>query len=162
MRVYLAGPIGAQTYTEATTWRQTAARALAAFDITAYSPMRSKAYIAKSGGPISSQPNAYGTAPLSTSKGIMARDYNDCVKADALLINFSGTETISLGTAMELAWAYHLHIPTVVIGPASNVNIAHPMAHEAIKFRVDTLEEAVALIRTIIQPADLTDEEVPQ
>jgi nucleoside 2-deoxyribosyltransferase len=150
-RVYLAGPISGQSFASATEWRATAIQNLRKYGIKAYSPMRSKEFLRGSGElpTFASMPDA---GPLATSKGIMSRDHNDCIRADALLINFLGVDRVSLGTAMELAWAYDRHIPVVVVAESDNPNIVHPMAHEAIKFRVDTLAEGLALIHTIVFP----------
>lgn len=149
-RVYLAGPIGHCTYEEATEWRNIAKQQLGIAGIAGYSPMRAKEFLDKL-PTMPSRPNVFDH-PLATSKGIMARDYNDCVNADALLVYFKGFSRVSLGTAMELAWAFDRHIPCVVVAEPDNPNIAHPMATEAVKFRVDSLEEGIALIRTIVLP----------
>lgn len=152
-RIYLAGPISGLLYASAVNWRHYAKQHLAEHGIDAFSPMRAKQFLAAVQGVI--EPFTTHENPLATSKGIMCRDHTDCVRADALLVNFLGARRVSLGTAMELAWAYDRHIPVVVVAEADNPNIVHPMAHEAIDFRVDTLDEGLALIRTILQPGDL-------
>lgn len=148
-RVYLAGPISNVTYGSATDWRNTAARALADAGIAAFSPMRNKQFLAQHKGAL---PHGVvdHTSPLATPKGIMSRDRFDCINADALLINYSDAPTVSYGTAMEVAWANMKHKPIVVIGSPDNPNISHPMAQEAINFRVDTLEEGIDLICQIL------------
>lgn len=149
-RIYLAGPIGHLSFEDATAWRESAKKKLEAAGIAAYSPMRSKDFL--NALPVMpSKPNVYDH-PLATSKGVMARDHHDCISADALLVNFKGFTKVSLGTAMELAWAYDRHIPVVVVAEPDNVNISHPMATEAVDFRVDTIEEAIELIKTIVLP----------
>jgi nucleoside 2-deoxyribosyltransferase len=151
-RVYLCGPISGLDYDDSTTWRNQAATVLAEAGITAYSPMRAKEMTRAWGEKITPARSMAGEHPLLTSKGIMCRDYTDCTRADALLVNFLGAQTVSLGSIMELAWAFHLHIPVVCAGEADNINVAHPMAHEAINFRVDTLSEGIDLIKTILLP----------
>lgn len=149
-RVYLAGPIGGLSYEEATTWRNQAKQALADVGIAGYSPMRAKDFL-ESMAAMPSRPNVYNH-PLATSKGIMARDHNDAVRADAILVNFLGAEQVSLGTAMELAWAFEHHIPVVVVSEPDNINVHHPMASEAINYLVPTLSEALDIIKTICLP----------
>jgi len=149
-RIYLAGPIGFMSFEDATAWRNKATKLLAEFNIAAYSPMRKKNFLSGETS-LPSRPNV-ADHPLATSKGIMARDHRDCVTADAVLFNFSGVTRISLGSAMEMAWCFDRHIPTVVVSEKDNPNISHPMAHEAVNFRVDTLEEGIELIRTIVLP----------
>jgi nucleoside 2-deoxyribosyltransferase len=149
-RIYLAGPIGHLSFEGATAWRNKAAQMLSQLGIAAYSPMRKKDFLAGE-EPLPTRPNVH-EHPLGTSKGIMTRDHRDCVTADAVLFNFSGVQRVSLGSAMELAWCFDRHIPTVVVAEKDNPNISHPMAHEAVNFRVDTLEEGIELIRTIVLP----------
>jgi nucleoside 2-deoxyribosyltransferase len=149
-RIYLAGPINGLSFNDAVNWREEAREKLASYGIAAYSPMRSKDFLAAN-GVMRSTVDQYNH-PLSTSKGIMARDHNDCVTADAILVNYSGFDKASLGTAMELAWAFAKHIPVVAVGERNNINIDHPMMWEAINFRVDTLAEGIELIRTIVLP----------
>jgi nucleoside 2-deoxyribosyltransferase len=140
-------------YDDATSWRNQAATVLAESGISAYSPMRAKQFLAQL-GVMPAEPSAYAGLehPLATSKGIMTRDHNDCVRADAVLFNFKGVTRISLGTAFEAAWCHDRHIPTVVVAERDNPNIAHPMAAEIYKFVVPTLEEALVLIKTILLP----------
>lgn len=149
-RVYLAGPIGHLTYDKATEWRREAQRLLALHSISAYSPLRAKEFL-DTAEAIPSKANV-SEHPLGTSKGIMTRDFNDCVSADALLVCFLGVSKPSLGTAMELAWAYDRHIPVVVVTEKDNPNIDHPMMYEAAKFVVPTLAQGIELIRSILRP----------
>lgn len=151
-RVYLAGPISGMEYQGAVEWRVWASERLRRRGINAYSPMRAKEFLAGAEQHGRLPTFVDHEHPLATSKGIMCRDHTDCVRADALLVNFEGVTRVSLGTAMELAWAYDRHIPVVVVCEPDNPNIKHPMAHEAIDFRVDTLVEGVELIRTILLP----------
>jgi len=89
--------------------------------------------------------------PFFTSRGIMTRDFNDVKRCDALLVNMLGLEKPSLGTIMELAWAYALQIPAVVaIEATGNVHDNHPMLHEAMPFRVETLDEAIHSVAIIL------------
>lgn len=154
-RVYLAGSMGGLSYDEANTWRIKANKMLAAAGIASYSPMRAKDHL--KGTELVIGPT--GGHPFSMSKGIMARDLNDTLKADALLVYFPDGCGRSLGTAMELMAAYIHHIPVVAIVSEDNENYKHAMMQEAIKFRVDTIEEGVELIRSILLP-ETFDEDV--
>lgn len=149
-KVYLAGPIGGLSYAEATDWRQEAKAALDAVGIAAFSPMRAKDFL-KDETKLTWLMDHWQN-PMATSKGIMARDHSDCITANAVLFNFLGAKRVSLGSAMELAWCYDRHIPTIVVAEHDNPNIAHPMAHEAINFRVDTLEQGLEIIRHVLLP----------
>jgi nucleoside 2-deoxyribosyltransferase len=89
-----------------------------------------------------------------TSRGIMTRDFNDVKRCDALLVNLLGykaEDRVSAGTIMELAWAYAFQKPAVVAIEASgNPHDNHPMIHEAMPFRVTTLDEAIDAVAVIL------------
>jgi nucleoside 2-deoxyribosyltransferase len=150
IRVYLAGAMGGLSYDEANAWRHQAQQVLAEMGITSYSPMRDKEFLAGEMS-MSSVPNIYKN-PLTTSRAIMTRDYNDCTTADAVLFNFLGTRKVSAGSMFELAWCYANRIPTVVVAEDDNVNICHPMANEAIDFRARTLNEGIAILKSVLLP----------
>ena len=150
-KVYLAGAIAGVQYDDATDWRHQAKHTLGQFGIEALDPMRAKAALS-SQGRISTDYHDYekcGT--FFTSKGIMTRDFNDVRTCDALLVNLLGTTKVSAGTVMELGWAYALQKPAVVvIEPSGNPHDNHPMIHEAIRFRVATLEEGIDAVAVIL------------
>lgn len=152
-KVYLAGPIAGLTYDEAQDWRAKAKFALEqpfpGGMIQAYSPLRGKADVLPA--PTAYQPAAKFAHPLATDRAIMRRDHFDCVGADAILANLERAPRPSLGTAMELAWAYDHHIPVVAIYDDGGLH-DHPMIREAISHRARDLPEAIRLIRSILLP----------
>lgn len=154
--VYLAGPITGLNYDECVEWRNQATRALYP-DIDCFSPMRNKPYL-KGTKQIGM---AYEHHPLSSQRGIFARDFHDVISCDVLLINFWGAPKVSIGTVMEVAWAYQARKPIVAImeptiradeiekrGNPHN----HAMLMEAIPYVVDSLDEAVHIIRSLLLP----------
>lgn len=149
--VYLAGGIAGLSGQDATNWRLEAHRSLSWRDIETLDPMRAKQFLARQGH-ISTDFNDYaGGGPFFTSRGIMARDYNDVKRSDALLVNLLGLTKPSMGTIMELAWAYAMQKPAaVVMERDGNPHDLHPMLHEAMPFRVETLDEAVDIVATIL------------
>ena len=148
--VYLAGPISGEGYTEATNWRNDITEKLR--PIECFSPLRFKSYLDK-GTTIRDQYDKVLDGPdfvLSTQKGIMTRDYFDCNRADLIFVNLLGAKKVSIGTAMEIAWAYSLHKPVVVAMEDEGNIHEHAMLKEAIGFRVTTLEQAVKVTRAIL------------
>ena len=143
-RVYLAGPIAGISGEEATDWRAEAAEYFDVWGIEVRDPMRAKEFLQQQ-GLISNNFNEYkSNGTFFTSKGIMTRDFNDVKQADVLLVNLLGATKPSLGTVMELAWAFALQKPAVVvIEESGNPHDNHPMIHEAISFRVTTLDEGM-------------------
>jgi len=150
--VYLAGGIANLTGAEVINWRIEAAAALHTRGIEALDPMRAKRHRWTQEGRVSSNFHDYADAGVFfTSRGIMTRDHNDVKRCDALLVNLVGLQKPSLGTIMELAWAYDHQKPAVVVIEASgNPHDNHPMIHEAMSFRVTTLEEGIHSVAVIL------------
>ncbi len=149
-RIYLAGPITGLSYEDATHWRIQATNALPA--VRCFSPMRAKA--AQRGceklGWGANAANAED--PIFTIRGIITRDYLDCVKADLLLVNFepSAPET-STGTVSEISWAWAAHVPTVVIAKPGNLH-DQKWIRELVPYWTNNLQDALRLVRTILFP----------
>lgn len=150
--VYLAGGIAGLTGSQAIDWRLRAAEKLAEYGIHSLDPMRAKRHRWTPTGRVSENFHDYSEAGVFfTSKGIMTRDYNDVKRCDALLVNLLGAQKPSMGTGMELAWAFSMQKPAVVaIEAHGNPHDNHPMLHEAMPFRVTTLDEAIDAVAIIL------------
>jgi nucleoside 2-deoxyribosyltransferase len=150
-RVYLAGPIAGVSGDEAIDWRVDTLAVFRSLGIGVRDPMRAK-HALKTMDTISRTFHDYeNKGVFFTSRGIMTRDFNDVKQSDVLLVNLLGAKTPSLGTIMELAWAFALQKPCVVaIEKTGNPHDNHPMIHEAISFRVETLDEAIRSVAVIL------------
>lgn len=150
--VYLAGGIAGLSGQDATDWRKLAVgRLWRDFQIDTRDPMRAKKFLSQQ-RQISRDFHDYtASGVFFTSRGIMTRDFNDVKQCDALLVNLLGATVPSLGTIMELAWAYAMQKPAVVvIEESGNPHDLHPMIHEAMPFRVTTLDEGIAAIAVVL------------
>jgi hypothetical protein len=165
--VYAAGPIAHTDYAGATGWREDLQNQ---FDticpgwIVVASPMRGKEYFSEVKGEIGAYydtegnkarpsniySNAYKQA-ASGPRGIIARDFYDCNRADLVFVNFLGAQKISAGTIMEIAWAYQSRIPVVCCMENSNV-YRHPMIDEACDFVLDDFKTAIQIAANILIP----------
>lgn len=150
--VYLAGPIAGSKFDEVDQWRIQAREQLAHYKIDGFSPLRAKGYL-RALGTLSPQCIAEGeVGVLSRPKAIMVRDFRDATTCDVLLVNLLGATRISIGTMMEVAWAYQRHTPIVCcIEQSGNVH-EHAMLNEAVGFRVTSLEEGIAICVAILDP----------
>lgn len=149
--VYLAGAIAGLEYGEATDWRFQARHALSERGVESLDPMRAKAALASRGRISTSFHDYAGNGAFFTARGIMTRDFNDVKTCNALLINLLGLKKPSLGTVMELGWAYALQKPAIVaIEREGNPHDNHPMIHEAMRFRVETLDEAIDAVAIVL------------
>lgn len=165
--VYLAGPISGLSYGEATGWRQEVRDQLLRSGIKAASPLRAKVYIREAaataglkGEPFEidqSSPaidendmDAPAVRAMSNSRGITTRDRFDCLNCDVLFVNLLGTERVSIGTVMEIAWADAMRKPIVlVIEDEANLH-DHAMIRECVGFRVPTIREGVEITKAIL------------
>lgn len=153
LSVYLAGPIKGLTYTDAVGWRRVAAEHLARFGIEVLSPLRFKQELLPANEAII---DSYDHHPLTTARGITARDRFDVGRCDIVLACFLGAKTASAGTAVEFGWADLLRKPIVMVIEPSGNPFDHPMMREIAAYRVETLEEALELVvclGTVPQPA---------
>lgn len=138
-KAYLAGPITGTSYEESTDWREYASKILAYLNIEGLSPMRGKDYLTSETRILDS----YDEHILSHQRGIMTRDFNDCKRADILIVNFLGAERASIGTCMEIAWAYSNRVPVICIMEEKGNIHDHSMIREAIGFRVTNVDDAI-------------------
>lgn len=143
--VYLAGPITGLTYEGASDWREWVAARFPAY-IVAVSPLRGKDYLPRG----TALADHYEPA-LSTTKGITTRDRFDVMRADLILVNFLGATRVSIGTVMEIAWADMLRKPIVVAMEPGNIH-EHGMLKESSGFIVPSLEEAIEVIKAVLDP----------
>jgi len=143
--IYLAGPISGLEYDSACDWRVEAIEKLAP-DIVGLSPMRGKMYLKEMG----KLGDTYEDTVLSCQRGIMTRDFFDCTRADALIVNFLGAERVSIGTVMEVAWAFQKKTPVIAIMEKEGNLHDHGMVREAIGFRVTTLDEAINVAKALL------------
>jgi len=149
--VYIAGGIAGLSGVEAINWRELAVSRFTVYGVNSRDPMRAKKILRETSS-ISRDFHDYANkGHFFTSKGILTRDFNDVKQADVLLVNLLGAKTPSLGTIMELAWAFALQKPAVVVIEANgNPHDNHPMIHEAMPFRVMTLDEGIDAVLTIL------------
>jgi hypothetical protein len=142
-KVYLAGGISGLDYKTATDWRKRMIIDLKAIGVEGLDPMRGKAFLEKEG--ILQADCSHIKEVLSSNKGILTRDHWDCTRGDMLFVNFLGAKEKSLGTAMEIAWAWDHQIPIICAMEDDNIH-KHGMILEAINFKVTSIEEGIKVI----------------
>lgn len=146
--VYLAGPIHGLAYETAINWRQYIIDRLPQ-EIIAYSPLRAKHYLKHE----RELGHTYEEFPLSTAKGIFARDHYDCMTKDVIFVNLYGSTNISIGTTMEIAWGYAYKKPIILCMEHNNIH-SHPMLHEACAYIVDDLDVGIDVLKAILLPEE--------
>ena len=151
MKVYLCGPITGFSYQDVTGWRDVASSALHKAGIAAFSPLRGKSYL-KDLGPLSVDADTHADGIEVGPKGVMVRDHLDCTRADVVIAYLPESSKPSLGSIIEVAWAYDRRIPVIAITPKVGTYMSHPMISEAISYRVDTVDQAVTIAIGLISP----------
>jgi nucleoside 2-deoxyribosyltransferase len=166
--IYLAGPISGHYKKGAMSWREEAASWISdlndgwGYDYIVRDPLRGKGFD-KFRGKIK---DAYdGAGPLRTEQAIFYRDFNDVFTCDLVLANFTDTavrkvtvggssvkgeiELASIGTVMELGWAWAYRKPVVLVLPKNNVH-DHTFIKRTATVIVETLDEALELVPEIL------------
>lgn len=146
-KCYLAGAITGLSYDDSEDWRVAAKTMLSHCDIQGISPLRGKEHLKKL-EVIPALPNVVNK-PMSTVKGIFARDTHDIRRCDAVLANLLGAKSVSIGTVMEIALAFELRKPVVLVMEHGNIH-EHPFLFETCPFIVNTLQDGVDLMAEIL------------
>ena len=146
MRIYLAGPISGCSFDECVDWRDHF-KTLIPKSIQCLSPMRGKDFL-KAKGIINDSYESDG--PMATQRGIMTRDFFDCTRSDIVIANLLDTKIVSVGTCMEIAWAFMNKTPLIAIMEEEGNLHDHPMIREAVGFRVTTLEDAANVAVSVL------------
>lgn len=141
-KVYLAGSIRGLTYSKAANWRLDLAHEIRE-KITCLSPMRGKRELV--GKVITKEVVKASSNPLMGYKGIVARDFSDIRRCDAVLVNLLGS-THAIGTLVEIGYAAALQKPIIVVLEEDNVH-QHPFVTEPASFVVTTLDKAVHILK---------------
>lgn len=154
-QVYLSGPIDGLTYDEATQWRDHVGYVFNQYsEIACHDPMRQRVYKAAHMRVTNDVPlrDVVVTVHdcMNTDRGITIRDYNDTVRADLLFVNLLGAQKVSIGTTVEIAWAWERRIPIIVIMEDAGNPHDHPMIREMISYRLDDLDIGMKVALSIL------------
>lgn len=143
--VFLSGPITGLNFSDSVSWRN---EVISKFpkNIIGFSPMRGKDHL-KNEIDIKDHYDHI----LSQPKSINRMDYFDVKRSDAILVNLLGTKRISIGTVMEIAWAYEMGKPIVIAMEKNNMH-QHAMINECADFVVDNLDLAIEVIVHLLIP----------
>jgi nucleoside 2-deoxyribosyltransferase len=152
--VYLAGPITGCSFDECVDWREKMISQLPS-EIVGFSPMRGKTYLEGSKEIAASYEEKSDNSlkqVMSCARGITTRDFNDCKRADAIVVNLVGAKKVSIGTVMEIAWGKAFNIPVILIIEENGNIHEHPMIMECVGFRVNTVDQALDVLKMLLMP----------
>lgn len=147
-KIYLAGQISGLSYDGTVEWRDEAAFELGT-NFLCLSPMRAKDFLEKTGVEIE---EGMFTNPienaLTSPKGIVARDHNDVMTCDAVLMYLLNPTKVSIGTMIEIGWAHAYRKPIILVMDRGNIH-DHSMVTEIASFIVPDLESGIKIIQAL-------------
>lgn len=149
-RIYLAGTIAGKTFDDANEWRKHVESFIKnnSINVDTINPLRGKQHIQKKNELITKF--EYAKYPVSSQKGIVRRDFNDVTNSDCLLVNLLTSESASIGTLMEIAWAYQLRIPVVLLMEKEGNPNDHLFVRECVTYQTESMGEALDLCLYIL------------
>jgi len=147
--VYLAGPVLGQTKGQANIWRQqvdAALRDCTDGQIVGISPLRCEPAIG------SVYAANYADPKFGSARAISSKNLYDTKNCDITLVYLPPPvkgQPVSLGAIIELAWAYALGKPTVLVTEDPRM-LSHPLVSTCSSWVVPNLEDAIVLIIGIL------------
>lgn len=144
--VYLAGPITGLSYRGCTDWRKVVAAQFAP-DIKCADPLRGSHEFLKAEQSIADH---YPTTLYHSEAALFKRDLIDVRTCDLVFLNLLGATDKSTGSTSELAWAFILEKPVVLVMEPSGNPHEHAFVRQMCPFRVDNLGDAMEVARSIL------------
>jgi nucleoside 2-deoxyribosyltransferase len=145
--VYLAGPVCGCDKGEANDWRNYVRRQIAPASIQGISPLRCEPLRG------ARYEIGYDTDPkFGTARAIAAKNFFDVQHTDmtlAYLPRFIVERRPSFGTIGELAWAFALRKPTILVSDTPAM-IEHPVIQACAGWVLATLDEGIEVILGIL------------
>lgn len=136
LKVYLVGPITGYSFDVVTKWRKEFC-ANPPQDMVGIDPLRRRPELATS----TVIAGEYPTHRLMSKDGILAQNKFDVMRSNATLANFIGADRLSLGSVIELAWAFYAWKHIVVVMGKENPH-DYPCVRSCANVVVETMDEA--------------------
>ena len=138
LRVYCVHPISGLSFKQVVDYYSRVVPALEHLGYNVFHPMIGKMYLQTEG---SIKSEGYDN-PLSKDHAIMGRDHWMVRTSDIIYANLLGAKIVSIGSCMELAWAYDRGKHTVVVMEKNNPH-RHAFVLEAAHIVFETEKEAL-------------------
>lgn len=146
--VYLAGPITGCTMGEAREWRAEVALELSNFGIIGISPLRCEPIVEDARYGLSYPDPKFGTAQAIGSKNLFDVRHCDMVLAYLPMPSISQGHQ-SWGTIIEIAWAFALEKPAILVTNDLAVK-QHPVIQACAGWMLDNLDDGVETLIGIL------------
>lgn len=145
--IYPTGPIAGNAYLDVARWHQRLAEQLGS-DFKLLSQLRGTVAI------VGSESFAKNFPPenvVMNNRTMVTRDFNDLLRCDALVANFLGATTVSIGSHHEIAWAYFARKPVIAIMEDQGNPNDHPFLRVAATFRTADFDLAVRVVQSMLR-----------
>lgn len=146
--IYLAGPIIGLTFGESENWRDYVKGKLP--EMACFSPLRCSEHLLRHRGALIE--TSYEDNPMTSADGIMVRDHLDVMNRDLTFCFLTGAPRVSIGTVMELGFAYAHRKPVILVMEKTGNIHEHCMVRKAGVFSTDDLDEGIELAKAILLP----------
>ena len=118
--------------------------------IHSFSPLRGYDHGEVYSGVITTK--CYKDNPLTTDEGIVRQDYADVESADALVMMYLGAKARSIGMSGEVAWAWAMHKPIIIIMEESGNPNDHAFIRAQASHRVTSFSKAADILNRLLTP----------
>ena len=145
-KVYLAGPIQDCNRREANDWRDDVTFSLRQHNIIGISPLRCEPLIGETYNGGNADPR-FGTARAIASKNFF--DVANCDMVLAYMPRNLEKSTLSIGTILEIGWAFGLRKPVVLVTDDERL-VKHPVMNSNVAWLLPTLEDGVDVVLGIL------------
>lgn len=139
--VYLAGSI------KGLNWCNYVNNELLKHNIRCYNPLRGKEFLSKSKKKLSAFVESDNK--FTSPKSIILRDSYGVLHTDLLFVNLLNVKEVSIRTMFEIAWAYWLHKPIIIVMEEDNIHY-HPFVSQCALFINDDIDEAIDFTRLVL------------
>ena len=143
MKIYTAGSISGKTREEVEKYFSDLRAELEGYGFTVFNPMLGKAMLRVNERYL--QPRG---VPVATDRAIIGRSRWMVGQADVVYVNLAEAAIVSIGSMIEMAWAYELRKHVVAVIPEGNIH-EHAFPLMAADIRFYTTEEALAYLKEI-------------
>lgn len=146
MKIYLAGPISGLGYEEVSNYFESTYDKLTQWNYNVFSPMRGKSQLRTE---IEFKAHGYENVPVATNHAIFDRDRWMVKSADVVYANLTNSgDRISIGTMMELAWAFDSGKHVIVAMQDDNIH-QHAFVLEAAHIIFNSHEDAMDYLKSL-------------
>jgi len=145
-RVYLCGPITAQSEQEATTWRSQVSAALHQ-EADCIDPTRDSPEYGRQSQDAVTRPLTIER--LRHGKMTIVRNRFDVTRCDILLCCFLGATEVSIGSVGEIFWAEAMGKPVIIVREDENIH-NHDMLNEIAGWIFPAIKPAIQQIKRLL------------